>query len=113
MKDDEIKSLVKKAERAKEKAQKLIDDEGYDGAHADEINELLEEADSYYKDASYVPVKRAVNYVLVQEPYRGDDTGFMNCSCPNCIWQWMTEIQQTSICIMSLITVPRSVIHHY
>lgn len=76
MKDDEIKSLVKKAERAKEKAQKLIDDEGYDGAHADEINELLEEADSYYKDASYVPIKRAVNYVLVQEPYRGDDTGF-------------------------------------
>lgn len=76
MKDDEIKSLVKKAERAKEKAQKLIDDEGYDGAHADEINELLEKADSYYKDASYVPIKRAVNYVLVQEPYRGDDTGF-------------------------------------
>ena len=37
---------------------------------------MLEEADSYYKDASYVPIKRAVNYVLVQEPYRGDDTGF-------------------------------------
>ena len=76
MKDEEIRKLVKQAERTKEKAQKLIDEEGYEGKHADEINELLEEADESYKEACNVPIKRAANYILVQIPRHGDDTGF-------------------------------------
>ncbi len=75
--DSEIKNLLKKAADKEEEANALIEkygDSDDENVNA-EIDSLLSQAQDIRKEAAYIPVERAINYIISKKPMGGDDTG--------------------------------------
>ena len=75
MKDKEVSELVKKAEE--KLAQVEVIQNTFDDSEEkqDKIDKLIYEAENLYKEANYISVKRAINYIIAKKPKKGDDTG--------------------------------------
>lgn len=76
LEDKEVRELVEKAEKKTEQAEKLKEESDESDEEIQErIDKLYAQAEELYKEAGYVDVKRAINYILSKIPSQGDDTG--------------------------------------
>lgn len=74
--DSEVKDLIEEANDKMEEARVLQDKYGEDSEEMlEKIDKLISDANDLYKEANYVDVKRAINYIIAKKPASGDDTG--------------------------------------
>lgn len=76
LEDKEVKKLVEKADKKMEQINKLKEEfDENDEEIQEQIDKLLADAEELYREANYVDVKRAINYIISKIPAGGDSTG--------------------------------------
>lgn len=73
--DTEIKNIVKKANNKVKKAKNLEENGDYNEKTEEKIDNLKSEAEELYKEANYISVRRAINYIIAKKNLNGDSTG--------------------------------------